>query len=111
MQSIFYFDALFSLITHNHKLDNETLYSHFKISLQQCFKKNKILKPDDILREFDRIVNTKITDLKSFTLLTTINIKNIYQLPKKNGSRLYHKLSQHHSKKIPIIQTGAVGKP
>jgi len=83
MESTFYFDALFSLVTHNHNLDNETLYSYFKLSLQQCFKKNKILKPDDILREFDRIVNAKITELKSFTLFTSINIKNIYQLPKK----------------------------
>ncbi|MGN7500177.1 hypothetical protein [Pseudomonas lactis] len=83
MDSIFYFDALFSLVTHNHKLDNDTLFEYFKKSLQECFKKNKILKPDDILIEFDKTVNTKIKNLDSFTLITSINIKNIYQLPTK----------------------------
>lgn len=95
IDSIFYFDALFSLITHNHKLDNETLFEFFKTSLQQCFIKNKILKANDILIEFDKTVNTKIKDLNSFTLLTSINIKNIYQLPKKTVHDC--KISFHNS--------------
>lgn len=83
MESTFYFDALFSLITHNHDLDNETLYSYFKSSLILCFEKNKIQKPDEILIEFDKTVNTSKSKIKTFVLCTSINIKRIYRTPRK----------------------------
>ncbi|MBJ2225781.1 hypothetical protein I6U33_05190 [Pseudomonas carnis] len=83
IESTFFFDALFSLVTHHHDLDNETLYSYFKSSLIRCFETNKIQKPDDILREFDRTVNTSKSKIKTFILVTSINVKRIYQIPRK----------------------------
>lgn len=83
IESTFYFDALFSLVIHSHDIDNETLYKYFETSLQSCFKKDKISKPDDILIEFDRTANINKRTSNNYTLITSINIKNIYSIPQR----------------------------
>ncbi|MNM85936.1 hypothetical protein D3C81_980770 [compost metagenome] len=84
IQTPFYLDTIFGLIKHNHKLDEETIYSTLKESVEKCYKKNKIAQTNDLLLEFDKSCNLKTKKQDTYRIITQINIKNIYQVPQVN---------------------------
>ncbi|WP_221033862.1 hypothetical protein, partial [Pseudomonas syringae] len=47
----YYLDALFGFIKHTHKLDNETLFSIFTTTIEACYRKNKLSKSTEVLKE------------------------------------------------------------
>ncbi|EJM26807.1 hypothetical protein [Pseudomonas sp. GM25] len=84
IQATFFFDTIFGLIKHNHKLDENTLHSTLKETIDKCYKKNKISNHNDLLLEFDKSCNLKAKKQETYKLITQINIKNIYKLPTVN---------------------------
>lgn len=84
IQATFFFDTIFGLIKHNHKLDENTLHSTLKETIDKCYKKNKISNHNDLLLEFDKSCNLKTKKQETYKLVTQINIKNIYKLPTIN---------------------------
>ncbi|WP_426781115.1 hypothetical protein [Pseudomonas syringae] len=78
----YYLDALFGFIKHTHKLDNETLSSIITSTMEACYRKNKLSKPDEVLQEFDKACNQKSRKQEPYRIITEINIKNIYSIPR-----------------------------
>lgn len=84
IQATFFFDTLFGLIKHSHRLDENTLHSILKETIDKCYKKNKIANHNDLLIEFDKSCNLKTKEQETYKLITQINIKNIYKFPPIN---------------------------
>lgn len=116
IQTTFYLDTIFGLIKHSHKLDEQTLYSTLKETIEKCYKKNKIAQTNDLLLEFDKSCNLKTKKQDTYRVITQINIKNIYtipqinindcrisfhnSLPKKYYSARHHELSRHQERNL-----------
>lgn len=82
IENQFYHDAFFGLIKHNHKLDDDTLYTILVKTLTECFTRNQQPKTSNILIEFDKACSLKTQFQSIYILITEISIKNTYKLPK-----------------------------
>ncbi|MGN2437502.1 hypothetical protein [Pseudomonas syringae] len=78
----YYLDALFGFIKHTHKLDNETLFSIFTTTIEACYRKNKLSKSTEVLKEFDKACNRNLNKQEIYRVITEINIKNIHSIPR-----------------------------
>lgn len=98
----YYLDALFGFIKHTHKLDHETLFSIITSTMESCYRKNKLSKPDEVLLEFDKACNQKSKKQEPYRIITEINIKNIYSIPRTTINNciitFYNTLPQKYKK-------------
>lgn len=80
----YHLDSLYGLITHDHKLDDDTLYSTLKKSVEKCFIKSQLSSTDNVLLEFDKACNIRKKVQQSYRVIAEVNIKNIYNFPNIN---------------------------
>lgn len=97
LEYIFPLDSLFGKIEHSFDLDHDSLFSQFKKTITELYKKEKNLDQQKILQLFSRKCNLTLSRKSKYKLLTSINlpIKNIPKRRTVNGCTLYF------SKSIP----------
>ncbi|KTB75303.1 MULTISPECIES: hypothetical protein [Pseudomonas] len=82
IENQFYHDALYGLIKHNHKLDDDTVFAILVRTLEACFIRNQHSKSSNILTELDKACNLKTKSQSTYILITEVSILNIYKMPK-----------------------------
>ncbi|MFP3372416.1 hypothetical protein [Pseudomonas sp. SIMBA_068] len=103
----FFFDGLFGLIEHHHLLDNNTAFRLFRQSILNVYAAKKSNEHNRILTEFDKLCHTQLND-KQFTLVTTIQLKNIYTFPQFHTNECRIKITNSLPKKYLKSRTRAL---
>lgn len=76
-------DALFSYVEHKYELDIDILYENFKQAVISTYKNNRLKKHNDILKNFKKICDERLSIKKDYVLLTSISLDKEFKLKRR----------------------------
>jgi hypothetical protein len=91
------FDALYEKLEHPYTLNQDLLFDIFRGALIDTFSENRLAKDDLLLKKFKDRCSKKSHDCQSYTLITSISLRNLYSPKRRRVNECF--LSFH--KEVP----------